>query len=107
VAYHPEVKRSILAVPEAMLPHVVTAEVAQAMALGARDALGVDLALATTGVAGPDPLDGQSPGTVWIGSALGAGEPRADYHLFGGTRADVRAAAVHAALQAGLDRLGV
>ncbi len=106
VAYHPEIKQSLLAVPAALLPHVVTAEVAQAMARGAQDALGVDLALATTGVAGPEPLDDQSPGTVWIGSALAGAPAMADHHRFSGTRAQVRAAAVRAALQAGLDRLG-
>jgi nicotinamide-nucleotide amidase len=106
IAYHPDVKRSLLDVPTADLAHVVSDRVATAMAVGAQHALGVDLALATTGVAGPDPLDGQPPGTVWIAVAIGAQEPRASRHLFAGSRDEVRQAATLAALQAGIDLLG-
>lgn len=106
VAYHPDVKRSLLNVSAAELAHVVSERVALAMAVGAQHALGVDLALATTGVAGPDPLDGSPPGTVWIAVANGTGEPRASRHLFAGSRDEVRQAATLAALQAGIDLLG-
>jgi PncC family amidohydrolase len=44
------------------------------MAEGARRVLGADVGLATTGVAGPDSQDGQSPGTVYVGLAL-PGQP--------------------------------
>jgi nicotinamide-nucleotide amidase len=50
------------------------AEAAQAMAEGARRVLRSDVGLATTGVAGPDSQDGQSPGTVYVGLAL-PGQP--------------------------------
>jgi nicotinamide-nucleotide amidase len=50
---------------------VVSAEAARAMALGARRVLGADVGLSITGVAGPDPQDGQPPGTVFIGVAIG------------------------------------
>jgi len=55
VAYADEVKRNQLGVPEALLVEhgAVSAEVAGAMAEGARAALGVDVAVAVTGVAGP------------------------------------------------------
>jgi nicotinamide-nucleotide amidase len=55
VAYADDVKRSQLGVPEALLVEhgAVSAEVAGAMAEGARAALGADVAVAVTGVAGP------------------------------------------------------
>jgi len=48
----------------------VSPQVAQAMAGAVRRALGADVGLATTGVAGPDPLEGKPPGTVHIGLDL-------------------------------------
>ena len=69
VAYHPEVKTRRLGVaPELMVSQgVVSAAVAQAMAEGVRHRTGADLALATTGLAGPDGGDATTPvGTVWI-----------------------------------------
>jgi nicotinamide-nucleotide amidase len=55
VSYADEVKRSELDVPEALLEEhgAVSAEVAAAMADGARRRLGADVAVAVTGVAGP------------------------------------------------------
>jgi nicotinamide-nucleotide amidase len=55
VAYADEVKRSELDVPEALLAEhgAVSAEVAAAMAEGARRRLDADVAVAVTGVAGP------------------------------------------------------
>lgn len=105
VAYHLDVKHSILNVPPEVLDHVVSEQVVTAMATGARQALGVDLAIATTGVAGPDPLDDQPPGTVWIAAALPDQAPRASSHIFSGSRDQVRQAATRAALQAGIDLL--
>ena len=56
VAYSNEVKRSELEVPEELLVEygAVSAEVAAAMAEGARHRLGADVAVAVTGVAGPE-----------------------------------------------------
>ncbi|MBV9932973.1 MAG: CinA family protein, partial [Actinobacteria bacterium] len=50
---------------------VVSAEAAKAMAEGARKALGADVGLAVTGVAGPAEQDGQPVGTVFFGIAMG------------------------------------
>ncbi len=61
VAYHSEVKTSMLGVPEGP---VVTEQAALAMAEGARRQLGADIGLATTGVAGPDTAEGLPVGTV-------------------------------------------
>ena len=67
VAYSPEVKFSVLGVPDGP---VVTESAARAMAEGARRVLGADIGLALTGVAGPDPSEGRTPGTVIIALAL-------------------------------------
>ncbi|HYM85047.1 MAG TPA: CinA family protein [Candidatus Dormibacteraeota bacterium] len=56
VAYSDAVKAALLAVPPAVLEAhgAVSAQVALAMAAGARGALRADLAVAVTGIAGPD-----------------------------------------------------
>ena len=66
VAYASEVKASVLGLRTDLLDHVVSEAVALGLAEAATRVLGADLGLATTGVAGPDELDGQPPGTVWI-----------------------------------------
>jgi nicotinamide-nucleotide amidase len=66
VAYDSEVKRSILGVPPGP---VVSAEAAEAMARGARSALGSDVGLGITGVAGPESQEDVRPGTVFVGIA--------------------------------------
>ncbi len=71
VAYHPDIKYQMLGVPEGP---VVTEEAALAMARGAQAALGADVGLATTGVAGPDPAEGKSPGTVCLAFSGALGE---------------------------------
>ena len=67
VSYASEVKFDLLGVPEGP---VVSAEAAAAMATGARAALGADVGLGVTGVAGPDTQDGQPVGTVFCGIDL-------------------------------------
>jgi len=68
VSYASEVKYDLLDVPEGP---VVSAEAAKAMAEGARKALGADIGLSVTGVAGPAEQDGQPVGTVFFGVAMG------------------------------------
>ncbi|MBI2710532.1 MAG: nicotinamide-nucleotide amidohydrolase family protein [Actinobacteria bacterium] len=68
VSYASEVKFDLLDVPEGP---VVTAEAAEAMAAGARRVLDADVGLSVTGVAGPAAQDGEEPGTVYVGLALG------------------------------------
>jgi nicotinamide-nucleotide amidase len=67
VSYASDVKFSLLGVPQGP---VVTADAARAMAEGARRGLGADVALATTGVAGPAEQEGQAVGTVFLGLAM-------------------------------------
>jgi nicotinamide-nucleotide amidase len=64
VSYATEVKQRVLDVP----PGPVVSEIAAlAMAEGARRVLGCDVALALTGVAGPDEQDGMPVGTLCVG----------------------------------------
>ena len=97
VSYASEVKFSLLGVPDGP---VVSAEAAEAMADGARSALGAQVGLSTTGVAGPDPQDGQAPGTVFIGLAI-EGRPTSSIQLaLPGDRPRVRQYAAISALDA-------
>ena len=64
VSYASDVKFDLLGVPEGP---VVSADASIAMARGVASRLGADVGLAITGVAGPDPQDGQPVGTVFFG----------------------------------------
>ncbi len=68
VSYASEVKYDVLGVPDGP---VVSAEAAEAMAVGACRVLGSDVALAVTGVAGPDEQEGMPVGTVFLAIAEG------------------------------------
>ncbi|MEQ1788111.1 MAG: competence/damage-inducible protein A [Acidimicrobiales bacterium] len=68
VSYASQVKFDVLDVPEGP---VISETAAKAMADGVRRLLHVDVGLATTGVAGPAEQEGQPPGTVWLGVAIG------------------------------------
>ncbi len=105
VAYDEEVKHSALGVSRLLLERegTVSHAVASAMARGARAALGADVAVATTGAAGPDAHGGQPPGTVVIAVVGPRGDRVATLH-FEGDRNDVRRQAVDAAIEH-LDRL--
>jgi len=71
VAYDSAVKHAILGVPPGL---VVSASAAEAMAIGSRTALGSDVGLGITGVAGPDDQEGVRPGTVFVGVDAPDGE---------------------------------
>lgn len=68
VAYATDLKAALLGVDPELLTRegAVHPDVARAMALGVATALGADVGVATTGVAGPDPQDGRPPGTVHV-----------------------------------------
>lgn len=104
VAYDLMVKHDLLGVDAALLAGrgAVNAEVATEMAEGALAALGVDIAVSTTGVAGPDadPVSNTEPGVIFIAVAGGElGTLVRDLRVEG-DRDDVRMAARRAALQA-------
>jgi nicotinamide-nucleotide amidase len=86
VSYASEVKYDLLGVPEGP---VVSGEAAAAMATGARKALGADVGLAVTGVAGPAEQDGQPVGTVFVGMDLDGEVSVRELHL-PGDRARIR-----------------
>jgi nicotinamide-nucleotide amidase len=72
VSYATEVKINVLGIPKNLIDQfsVVSAEVASAMALSAKDLLKTDYALATTGNAGPSKGDSDAEiGTVFIALA--------------------------------------
>jgi len=68
VAYATELKAVLLGVDRDLLARhgAVYAPVAAAMAAGVRARLGATYGVATTGVAGPEPADGQPVGTAHI-----------------------------------------
>jgi nicotinamide-nucleotide amidase len=101
VAYANEVKAALLDVPDRTLSEfgAVSEETAVAMARGARARLGVDVALATTGVAGPGGGTPEKPvGLVWYALSLGGDETEARRLTFPGSRSDIRERATVAAL---------
>lgn len=63
VSYATRIKQDVLGVSNGP---VVSGSAAQEMAHGVRDVLGVDVALALSGVAGPSEQDGQPAGTLWV-----------------------------------------
>ncbi len=101
VTYANSAKMSVLGVPaELLLRHgAVSEEVAMAMASGARGISGSDLALATTGIAGPDGGSREKPvGTVYI-ALMDARGCRVHRYQFGGDRDKVREQTATAALE--------
>jgi len=69
IAYQAELKDELLGVPLSLIEkhHVVSREVAEAMALGVSERLHTDIGIASTGIAGPTGGDSIRPvGTVWL-----------------------------------------
>ncbi|GAB6175018.1 competence/damage-inducible protein A [Paradesulfitobacterium aromaticivorans] len=100
VSYDNAVKEQMLGVGQQSLEEkgAVSPEVAKEMAAGARARLGTDLALATTGIAGPDGgSDAKPVGLVYIGLATPQGIEAKKFQFYGG-RDSVRALTVQAAL---------
>jgi nicotinamide-nucleotide amidase len=73
-SYATDVKRDVLGVTA---DKVVTEEAAKQMAEGAQRALGADVGISATGVAGPDEMEDQPVGTVWYGLAVPGHETEA------------------------------
>jgi nicotinamide-nucleotide amidase len=106
-AYATELKHTLLGVDADLLAAhgAVDPQVAARMAAGVRRALGADWGVATTGVAGPDPQDGQPVGTVFVaaegpsgtvpGSACGG---KVEALRLNGGRAEIRMESVRSVL---------
>ncbi|OUE28011.1 putative competence-damage inducible protein [Clavibacter michiganensis] len=112
VSYDTALKRTLLGVESSILAvhGAVHPDVARQMARGVRQACEVDgrpadVGVSTTGAAGPDPQDGQAPGTAFVGLSLDGDSRAIPLHLHG-DRQEVRAGVVHEALRALADALG-
>lgn len=101
VAYNDDVKRDVVGVDGGVLERfgAVSEETARALAAGAARLFGADLGIGTTGVAGPGPHDGVPAGTIYVGTSFGGRVEARRVHGYG-DRANVRAVAVTAALDA-------
>ncbi|HEX3233299.1 MAG TPA: competence/damage-inducible protein A [Gemmatimonadales bacterium] len=100
VCYHNDLKTSLLSVPPELIQAegAVSEAVASAMATGALTRLGIDAAVAVTGIAGPGGGSESKPvGTIWLAVALG-GVVETRKSVFGGSRHDIRARAAQGAL---------
>jgi nicotinamide-nucleotide amidase len=104
VAYSNEVKSALVGVPEELIEEhgAASAEVAQALADGARATLGADIGVGITGVAGPGGGSEEKPvGLVWLSVTMSAHPPieplTRSVNLPGG-RTDIRDRATTVAL---------
>jgi nicotinamide-nucleotide amidase len=91
VAYTNRIKAELLGVPQALLDDkgAVSAEVAEAMAVGCRTRLGTDLAVSTVGVAGPGDAGDKPRGLVYVGLAWEGGCDSSHFS-WPGTRTEVQ-----------------
>ncbi|HEV7809831.1 MAG TPA: CinA family protein [Candidatus Limnocylindrales bacterium] len=108
VSYADSAKRDLLDVPPAVLEAhgAVSAQVARAMAEGARDRFGATFAASVTGIAGPDGGTAAKPvGLTYVGvaDADGADVRR---HVWPGDRAANRVDSAVAVLELLLERVG-
>lgn len=107
VTYSNQVKEQLLHIPSQVIDEfgVVSEPTAIWMANQARSIMNKDLGVSFTGVAGPDRLEGDAAGTVWIGIAYSTQHTYAKQFHFKGSRNEVRAAAVKAGLEMVLDMI--
>jgi nicotinamide-nucleotide amidase len=100
VAYDNRVKNALLGVPQDLLDvyGAVSAPVAEAMAVGCRTRLQSDLAVSTTGVAGPGGGTPDKPvGLVYVGLAWEGGSEAVAFS-WGGTRTEIQSRTAKLAL---------
>ncbi len=102
ISYDNSVKQNILQVPAEVLTTVgaVSEQCAVAMAHGALKLVGADLAVSTTGIAGPGgATPGKPVGLVYIGLVDGKGFERCERYIWAGDRETNKALSVEAALK--------
>ncbi|MBY0524119.1 MAG: competence/damage-inducible protein A [Gemmataceae bacterium] len=100
VAYTNEVKVEMLGVPRSLIEEhgAVSAPVAEAMAVGCRTRFRTDLAVSTTGIAGPEGASEDKPvGLVFVGLAWEGGCSSMSYSWMG-TRGEVQSRTAKLAL---------
>jgi len=101
VAYSNDAKVHLLAVARELITEfgAVSAEVAQAMARGARERFDADVAVATTGIAGPGGGSQEKPvGLVWFGVATRLHVSSTRRLMTGASRGAIRARSTSIAL---------
>ena len=108
ITYQTDTKPLLAGVDAALIEKkgVVSAEVAAAMADGARNRLQADIAVSATGMASPGEPDEPPAGTVFVGVASAKGT-RAIPLKLSGTRAEVRQKTVETAIKAILTELRI
>lgn len=109
ITYSNLAKQQMLDVSEAtLIQHGAVSEAAvREMVAGALDNSTAQVALAVSGIAGPEGGTPDKPvGTVWFAWGLKNGATHAQRHQINGGRAEVRARSVQLALQGVLDLLG-
>ncbi len=102
VAYDNRIKHELLGVPQELLDihGAVSAPVAEAMAVGCRERLKTDLAVSTTGIAGPSGGTPEKPvGHVYVGLAWNGGVTSMPFS-WAGTRVEVQSRTAKMALNA-------
>ncbi len=102
VAYTNDIKQQVLNVPPELIREhgAVSALVAEAMAIGVRNLLGSDLAVSTTGLAGPgDGGEGKPIGLAFIGLAWEGGSIAHQIQWFG-SRVEIQNRTTKSALNA-------
>lgn len=99
IAYLSRVKFDVLGVTPGP---VISERAAAEMAAGVAQLLDTDVGIATTGCAGPEPMEGQPVGTLWIGVACRE-RVTAVHHLLSGNPQRIRADAVECAIEAAVD----
>lgn len=108
-AYANAVKTDVLGVPAELIAEygAVSEQVAQAMAEGARARLHADVAISTTGIAGPGGGSDVKPiGTVCFGVAMAGRQTETHTLVFPGSRSSVRALATTAAFHLLAEAMG-
>jgi nicotinamide-nucleotide amidase len=106
VVYATDLKHTLAGVPEDLLDErgAVDPDVALALATGTRERCAADWALATTGVAGPEPQDGKPVGLVYVAVAGPDGATVRELNLTG-SRASIRTETASAVLELLADQL--
>jgi len=108
VTYSNLSKQQMLGVSEATLAQhgAVSEATVREMVAGALQHSDAQIALAVSGIAGPDGGTADKPvGTVWFAWGVKHGVTHAKRYQIGGNRAEVRAQGVRIAMQGVLDRL--
>ncbi len=102
IAYSNQIKQKLLNVPAEIIEQygAVSEQVASSMAQGAKNALGTDIAIAVTGIAGPTGGRAEKPvGTVWFAWVLSDNKVVTNKEIFAGSREQVRESTVREALE--------